>query len=311
MGPIVPNSDLSLLLNTATRHTCTQTPLKESIQGFSITIEFAAPHQRYHFPVSNCNGSSERTQTLKDACQLPGPSKTVPAEPLGLGQAYHGRFWNSLSFLEVARGEKWGGTGGLQACSQPRVLSQCPLEQARALSLPSAHRDPKWSLRSKARLPPHPPTRWSPHSLGKGGQGLLTPMGVGAPGLDIGLRAWRWASDTWGAASESSKAAARMHMTQTESPELTSGPGRASSVSLLELMSAGGGGGRPGPRGASRAREEASQSPVAISNMNFPNLYSQHPKRRGETEWGAGLGWGHAGSRPRVSLAAKSLLLCP
>lgn len=83
-------------------------------------------------------------------------------------------------------------------------------------------------------------------------------------------------------------------MTQTESPELTSGPGRARLREPPELMSAGAGGGggqarlREPPEPGRRHRSHQWLFP----NMNFPNLYSQHPKRRGETEWGAGLGWG-------------------
>lgn len=79
-------------------------------------------------------------------------------------------------------------------------------------------------------------------------------------------------------------------MTQTESRELTSGPGRASLSEPPELMSAGGGQARlcepPEPGRRHRSHQ------WLFPNMNFPNLYSQHPKRRGETEWGVGLGWG-------------------
>ena len=108
-------------------------------------------------------GGSERTQTVKDAGQLPGLSSSPVRQYLQNHWACAspcGRFWNSPSFLEAAHGGELGegrrapGPARSQG-SSPGVLSAgaCP-EPPKC-----PPRDAKWSLRSEARLPhAHPPT---------------------------------------------------------------------------------------------------------------------------------------------------------
>ena len=127
-------------------------------------------------------GSSERTQTLKDACQLPGLSSSPVRQHLQKHGARVGGAGTVPAFWKWPVGEKWWGQEGSRPSSQPRVLSwvlsvgTCPEPLKCPPKTPNSTRAPKPSF----PMPARPPV---PAQPGKGKPGLLTPTQGGSSRL--------------------------------------------------------------------------------------------------------------------------------